>query len=68
MQVSLPEDTKEQSVAAGFADVEQYVYSLLQRDRARLAIQAGVDALKEGRVEDFHQFDREFRQRNGLAS
>jgi acetoin utilization deacetylase AcuC-like enzyme len=68
MHISLPEDTREQAVAAGFADAEQYVYSLVQRDRERLAIQAGVDAWKEDRIEDFHQFDRAFRQRNGLAS
>jgi hypothetical protein len=67
MQISLPEGTECQSLAAGYASVEQYVYSLVQRDRERLAIQEGIDAMKAGRNEDFEQFDREFRQQNQVG-
>lgn len=67
MQITLPDDAEQQSVAAGFASVEQYIYSLVRRDRERLAIEEGITAMKEGKVQDFGEFDREFRKRNGLA-
>ncbi|MFC1757901.1 hypothetical protein ACFL2H_03925 [Planctomycetota bacterium] len=66
MQVKLPEDAERLSVAAGFASVDQYVFSLVQKDRERLAIQEGIDALAEHRVQDFEEFDREFRKTNGI--
>ncbi len=67
MQITLPDDAERQSLAAGFASVEQYIHSLVRRDRERLAIEEGITALKEGKVQDFEEFDREFRKRNGLA-
>ena len=54
------------SVAAGFASVDQYVFSLVQKDRERLAIQEGIDAMTEHRVQDFEEFDREFRKANAI--
>ena len=67
MEITLPEDAEKQSVAAGFASVEQYIHSLVRRDRERLAIEEGIVAMKEGKVRGFDDFDREFRQRHGLA-
>ncbi|MEM9585878.1 MAG: hypothetical protein AAGA03_01245 [Planctomycetota bacterium] len=66
MNISIPEETEQQSVAAGFASVEQYVHSLVRRDRERLAIEEGISAMKEGRVQDFEDFDRQFRERHGI--
>ena len=66
MQIRLPEDTETQSLAAGYANVEQYVHSLVLRDRERLAIEEGIAAMKEGRVQDFDEFDREFIQNHKI--
>ena len=56
-----------QAVAAGFATVELYIQSLLNRDADRLAIQKGIDARESGQHRPFDEFDRDFRERNGLA-
>lgn len=66
MQIKLPEDTESQSLAAGFASVEQYVHSLVLRDRERLAIEEGISAMKEGRLQDFDEFDRDFRKTHSI--
>ena len=68
MQIQVPDDTKQLSTAAGFADVDQFVHSLLCKERERLAIQAGIDAMDAGQATDFADFDREFRAKNGLKS
>ena len=68
MQIQIPDDAKQLSVAAGFADVDQFVNSLIRKERERLAIQAGIDAMDAGQVSDFADFDREFRAKNGLKS
>ena len=68
MQIQVPEDTQQLSLAAGFANVDQFVNSLLRKERERLAIQAGIDAMDAGEVTDFADFDREFREKNGLKS
>lgn len=69
MQIEIPESgtIQHQATAAGFASVEHYVQDLLERDRERLAIQEGIDAANEGRVQDFDEFDREFRTKNGIT-
>ena len=56
-----------QATAAGFSNVELYIQSLLERDAERLAVQKGVDALEAGQHRSFDEFDREFREKNGLA-
>lgn len=58
---------QDQALAAGFASPELYIQSLLERDAERLAIQEGIEDFKAGRHRPFEEFDREFRQRNGLA-
>ena len=68
MQIQIPDDTQQLSMAAGFADVDQFVNSLLRKERERLAIQAGIDAMDIGEATDFADFDREFRAKNGLKS
>ena len=68
MQIQIPDDTKQLSVAAGFADVDQFVHSLLRKERERLAIQAGIDAMDAGQSTDFADFDHEFREIIGLKS
>ena len=68
MQIQIPDDTKQLSIAAGFANVDQFVNSLLRKERERLAIQAGIDAMDTGQVTDFAVFDHEFREKNGLKS
>ena len=68
MQINLPDDAESQSVAAGFASVEQYILSLVDRDRERLAIEEGLEAMRQGRVEKLDEFDARFRQQNGIAA
>jgi len=46
-----------QAVAAGFATVELYIQNLLERD-----------ALEAGQHRPFEDFDREFHEKNGLAT
>ena len=67
MQITLPDDARQLSLAAGYASVEQYILSLVQRDRERLAIEEGITALKEGMAQDFSEFDRQFREQNSLS-
>ena len=68
MQIDLPDDAEKQSIAAGFASVEQYILSLVDRDRERLAIEEGLEAMRQGCVEKFDDFDARFRQQNGIAA
>ncbi len=56
-----------QAVSAGFATVELYIQNLIERDAERLAVQKGINALEAGQHRPFDEFDREFRQKNGLA-
>lgn len=68
MQITVPEDTQQLSLAAGFAHVDQFVNNLLRKERERLALQTGIEAMDAGLVTDFADFDREFREKNGLKS
>jgi hypothetical protein len=63
MQINLPDsvDILSQAQAAGFANVDDYVFSLIQRDNERRVIQSGLDAMREGRTRPFGEFDAEFR-------
>jgi putative addiction module CopG family antidote len=42
--------------------------ALRSRDEEFVAIQEGIDDMEAGRLRPFHEFDREFRQRNGLSA
>ena len=57
-----------QAVAAGFATVELYIQNLIERDADRLAIQKGIDAVDADQHRPFDEFDRAFREKNGLPS
>lgn len=56
----------EQATAAGYSDVGLYVQSLIERDAERLAILKGMEDRDAGRTRPFEEFDREFREKNGL--
>lgn len=66
MQFDQPQ-TQLQAAAAGFATVELYIQSLLEKDAERLAIQQGIDAQRAGRHRPFEDFDQDFRKKNGLV-
>jgi hypothetical protein len=66
MQIEVRDDIQSQAVSAGFASVEEYVATLLDRDAKRVAIHEGSRAMQAGRVRSFEEFDRDFRARNGL--
>jgi putative addiction module CopG family antidote len=38
------------------------------REHEVVAIQVGIDDMEAGRVRSIHEFDREFRRRNGLST
>ncbi len=57
-----------QATSAGFATAELYIQSLLQQDAERLAIQEGIEDFKQGRHRPFNEFDRQFREKNGLPA
>ncbi len=63
MQINLPDDPRIQGLAAaaGYASVEDYVFSLIERDTERIAIQQGLDAMKAGRTRPFEEFDADLR-------
>ena len=67
MQINLPNsaEVQTQAIAAGFASVEEYVFSLIERDKERAAVQEGLDALRDGRTRSFDEFDAEFRKEYG---
>lgn len=69
MQIEIPDNRNvhAQAVAAGFSSVEDDISVLLDRDAERVAVQAGLRAMKEGRVRPFEEFDRDFRKANDLA-
>ncbi len=48
--------------------VREALAALRDREREVLAIQNGIDDMEAGRVRPFRDFDREFRQRNGLPA
>jgi len=62
IHLDLGENAKAQCVAAGFANIQEYVHSLLKQDRDRLAIQQGYEDVKAGRIRPFAEFDAEMRQ------
>lgn len=68
MQINLPDavDIQTQALAAGFAYIDEYVLSLVERDKERVAIQEGVAAMREGRKRTFDEFAAEFRRDYGI--
>ncbi len=56
-----------QATAAGHGSVEVHLQTLVDRDRERLAVAEGIEAMKSGQVRPFEEFDREFRSKHNLA-
>jgi hypothetical protein len=66
IEIHFGDDTKIQSIEAGYASVEDYLHSLLQRDRARLACLKGLQDVDTGNIRPFDDFDSEFRKKHGI--
>lgn len=60
IDLEIDERIKRQCTEAGFATVEEYLYSLLIQDGERLSIERGLADVKEGRLRTFAEFDSEF--------
>lgn len=69
MQINLDtdRDIKSQAIAAGFATVEDYMMTLLDRDAERLAIQEGIEDMNAGRMQPWAEADAEIRKEVGFA-
>ena len=48
--------------------VREALAALRDREAEVLAIQEGIDDMEAGRTRPIREFDREFRQRNGLSA
>ncbi|MEX1026604.1 MAG: hypothetical protein WD049_01160 [Candidatus Paceibacterota bacterium] len=66
VHIQLGEQERLQCIEAGYASMEEYLYSLLEQDRNRLAIQRGIADVEAGRVRPFEEFDAEFREKHGI--
>ncbi len=66
IDIRLNDDAKLQSIEAGYASTEDYLYSLLQRDRYRLACVKGLQDVQAGDTRPFDEFDTEFRKKHGI--
>lgn len=66
IEIHLSDDVKLQSAEAGFPNLEDYLHSLLERDRNRLACLKGIQDVEAGRVRPFEEFDVEFRKKHGI--
>jgi len=60
-------DIKSQAIAAGFATIEDYMMTLLDRDAERLAIQEGINDMNAGRMQPWDEVDAEIRREFGFA-
>ena len=58
---------KQQAVVAGFANVEEYLISLVHQDRDRQAIRQGLEELDAGLSRPLSEFEGEFRRRHSIA-
>lgn len=74
MEIDLPQDIFDRvrqraDASNGVSEVDvirQALDSLDWLDQERVAVQEGLDALNAGRVRDFADFEREFREKNGM--
>jgi predicted transcriptional regulator len=48
--------------------IRQALDSLDWHDQERSAIESGIDAWRAGNVQEFAEFDREFRAKNGIPA
>lgn len=76
MQINLPQDLvdrihKYAVTGSGATEAEvirRALDSLDWQQQERQAVQEGIDAWRAGDVQDFDQFDAEFRARNGIKA
>lgn len=66
IEIHLNDDAKTQSVEAGYANVEDYLINLLQRDRNRMACLKGIQDVESGNTRPFEDFDSELRKKHGI--
>ena len=66
IQLHLDAATQQQSIEAGFASVEEYLHSLLRRDKNRIAILKGIQDADSGNTRPFEKFDLDFRLKHGI--
>jgi hypothetical protein len=66
IEIHLNDDAKLQSIEAGYASVEDYLYSLLQKDQNRLACLKGLQDVESGNTRPFDEFDAEFRKKHEI--
>jgi len=65
-EIYISDEAKLQSIEAGFVNVEDYLYNLLQKDRDRLACLKGIQDIETGRSRPFTEFDSQFRKKHGI--
>jgi hypothetical protein len=70
MQITIPDNVNllGQAAAAGLANIETYVFHLIERDTERIAIQEGLDAIRQGRKRHSTEFEAEFHEKDGISS
>jgi predicted transcriptional regulator len=76
MHIDVPEELisrlRERAACAPGASeadvIREALDSLDWRDAERVAIQAGLDAIRAGRVRSFEEFDAEFCRTNGIGA
>ncbi|WP_437186718.1 hypothetical protein SH668x_000068 [Planctomicrobium sp. SH668] len=66
IELQTDRDVKSQAIAAGFATVEDYLMTLLDRDAERIAIQAGLDDIAAGRMHPWEEVNAEIRREFGF--
>ena len=72
MQITLPTDLANRLLARSAEDeitvIRQALDALDAQDEELRAIQEGIDDWRAGRVQDFDEFDREFRAKNSMSA
>jgi predicted transcriptional regulator len=76
MQIDLPQDVIDRVRLRAALDrlesevkvIRKALDALDWQDQERRAIREGIEAMNEGRVRDFDDFDREFRENNGISA
>ncbi|MEO1498185.1 MAG: hypothetical protein AAFV43_13665 [Planctomycetota bacterium] len=72
MQITLPTDLANRLLARSAEDeitvIRQALDALDAQDEELRAIQEGIEDWRAGRVQDFDEFDREFRAKNSMPA
>ncbi|MFV2070276.1 MAG: hypothetical protein ACC645_25190 [Pirellulales bacterium] len=68
MRRSIDRVQQRAAAAKGATEADVIRKALDWLDRERHAIQEGIDAWRSGDVQDFDEFDRDFRAKNGISA